>query len=169
MPLLYFIWKDAGHSWRYGCLCTQFIHRFYRGPFGHLTRERTARRNGLEKAVMLFFHRPSPTKHVILSDSNTERRSYTPTTCHIHSKLPFSGFLGWMHTYSLLAFMDVSHSLSRYWHIVQHSHQENCTICDFQAEQEYCSLTRHLWPYDANLCGDRACRIHPLQHRPQQK
>jgi hypothetical protein len=55
MPLLYFIWKDAGHSWRYGCLCTQFIHRFYRGPFGHLTRERTARRNGLEKAVMLFF------------------------------------------------------------------------------------------------------------------
>ena len=30
---LYFIWKDAGHSWRYGCLCTQFIHRFYRGPF----------------------------------------------------------------------------------------------------------------------------------------
>lgn len=108
---LYFIWKDAGHSWRYGCLCTQFIHRFYRGPFGHLTRERTARRNGLEKAIMLFFHRPSPTKHVILSDSNTERKSYTPTTCHIHSKLPFSGFLGWMHTYSLLAFMDDSHSL----------------------------------------------------------
>ena len=65
-------------------------------------------------AILRVSERPSPTKHVILSDSNTERRSYTPTTCHIHSKLPFSGFLGWMHTYSLLAFMDVSHSLSRY-------------------------------------------------------
>lgn len=87
---------------------------FIAALLAHLTCERTARRNVLEKAVMLFFHRPSPTKHVILSDSNTERRSYTPTTCHIHSKLPFSGFLGWMHTYSLLAFMNVSHSLSRY-------------------------------------------------------
>lgn len=69
---------------------------------------------GSKKPSCSFFHRPSPTKHVILSDSNTERRSYTPATRHIHSKLPFSGFLGWMHTYSLLAFMDDSHSLSRY-------------------------------------------------------
>lgn len=140
MPLLYFIWKDAGHSWRYGCLCTQFIHRFYRGPFGHLTRERTARRNGLEKAVMLFFHRPSPTKHVILSDSNTERKSYTPATCHIHSKLPFSGFLGWMHTYSLLAFMDDSHSLSKYCIYYSTHIKRTVLYAIFQAERNIVHL-----------------------------
>lgn len=47
---------------------------------------------GSKKPSCSFFHRPSPTKHVILSDSNTERRSYTPATCHIHSKLPFQDF-----------------------------------------------------------------------------
>ena len=132
MPLLYFIWKDAGYSWRYGCLCTQFIHRFYRGPFGHLTRERTARRNGLEKAVMLFFHRPSPTKHVILSDSNTERR------LHAHY-LPHSFQAPFFRIFGLDAYVLIISVHERFaqpikiLHIVQHSHQENCTICDFSS------------------------------------
>lgn len=139
MPLLYFIWKDAGHSWRYGCLCTQFIHRFYRGPFGHLTRERTARRNGLEKAVMLFFHRPSPTKHVILSDSNTERR------LHAHY-LPHSFQAPFFRIFGLDAYVLIISVYGRFaqpikiLHIVQHSHQENCTICDFQAERNIVHL-----------------------------
>lgn len=88
---------------------------------------------GSKKPSCSFFHRPSPTKHVILSDSNTERRSYTPATCHIHSKLPFFRIFGLDAYVLIISVYGRFAQPIKILHIVQHSHQENCTICDFSS------------------------------------
>ena len=87
---------------------------------------------GSKKPSCSFFHRPSPTKHVILSDSNTERR--------LHARyLPHSFQAPFFRIFELDAYVLIISVYGRLaqpikiLHIVQHSHQENCTICDFSS------------------------------------